>query len=44
MFSGDRSHRVRPRMRPRLSTLTRLMMTIHPNDVASGSVGKRLLG
>ena len=44
MFSGDRSHSIRPRMRPRLTPLTRLTMKIHPHDVASGSVGQGLLG
>ena len=44
MLSGDRSPSVWPRMRPRLSTLSRLTMKIHPHDFASGSVGQRLLG
>ena len=44
MFSGDRSHSVRPRMRPRLSPLTRFTMKIHPHDGARGSVGQGLLG
>ena len=33
MFSGDRSHSVRPRMRPSLTPLTLLTMEIHPHDV-----------
>ena len=44
MFSGDRSHGFRPRMRPRLIPLTRLTMKIHLHDVASGSVCQGLLG
>ena len=44
MFSAERSHSVRPRMRPHLSPLTRLTMKIHPHDFASGSVGQRLHG
>ena len=44
MSSVDRSHSVRPRMRPRLTPLTLLTMKIHPHDVASGSVGQGLLG
>ena len=44
MFSGDRSHSVRPRMCPSLTPLTRLTMKLHPRDIASGLVGQGLLG
>ena len=43
MFWGDRSHSVRPRMRPRLTPLTRLTMKIHRRDIASGLVDQGLL-